>query len=104
MVIIFKPFGQTVGNCGHAFAMHRCWMIPKSSALLMVSERSEVRGELFICSNCKTCTFLFILLLSFYTHYSVVSSEYIENALYFSISLADDYCHPEDFSCTYFLI
>lgn len=41
----------------------------------------------------------FIYIVVFYTHYSVVSSEYIENALYFSISLAD-YCHLEDFSCT----
>lgn len=32
-------------------------MIPKSAALLIVSERAETWGNLCICSNCKTCTF-----------------------------------------------
>lgn len=40
--------------------------------------------------------------LFFYTYYSVESSGYIENALYFSISQMN-YCHPQDFSCTYFV-
>lgn len=33
---------------------------------------------------CKTCTF-YLYCLVLYTHFCVVSSEYIENALYFSI-------------------
>lgn len=35
----------------------RWWIIPKSAALLIVSERAEIWGNLCICSNCKTCTF-----------------------------------------------
>jgi len=35
----------------------RWWIIPKSAAVLIVSERAEIWGNLCICSNCKTCTF-----------------------------------------------
>lgn len=33
------------------------WIIPKKAALLIVSERAWIGGNLCICSNCKTCTF-----------------------------------------------
>lgn len=39
---------------------------------------------------CKVCKF-YLYCLVLYTHFSVVSSEYIENALYFSILLAEDH-------------
>lgn len=87
----------------------RWWMLPKSAALSTVWERAGVWGHLCIWSNCKTCTFYlywfslgFFFFFTFYTYYSVESSGYIENALYFSISQMN-YCHPQDFSCTYFV-
>lgn len=68
----------------------------------MVSrEIRDPEGNFVYVLTVKRVHFIYIVVVVvvfFYTHYSVVSSEYIENALYFSISLADDYCHPEDFT------
>lgn len=48
---------------------------------------------------CKTCKF-YLYCLGLYTHLSVVSSEYIENALYFSILLAERHKQTYIFSDT----
>lgn len=80
--ISFTTFGEVVGNS------------KECSTVDCVRKQVEIWGNLCICSNCKTCTFY--LYCFFYTYYSVESSEYIENALYFYI-LQMNYCHPTRF-------
>lgn len=74
------------------------------------SERSQgsvIKLVLFdnvgIHNNCKYYSVKivhFIYTVSFCTHFSVVSSEYIENALYFSILLAEHHKGTGIFSAT----
>lgn len=52
---------------------------------------------MFLCTTCKF--YLYCLVL--YTHFSVVGSEYIENALYFSILLTERHKKTGIFSATF---
>jgi len=84
--------GSTVGNWfrrlgggGGSFQrVQRCWLCQREA---------RFEGIFVYVLIVKLVHFIYIV---FYTYYSVESSEYIENALYFSISQMN-YCQPPRF-------
>lgn len=70
-------------------------MVPKSAALVMVSEKAWTRVN---SSNCKTCTFY----LCFFFFNSVESAGYLK--MHYIFLSSDKLLSSTDFSCTYFFI